>query len=465
MCPWRRCVLPALLSLTMLVASVLLAQLVEPGRHAVLFVVKALSSGIAGHVVATVLGVASGVVLGSVTYLLAADAERSAFQRLVGSLTYAAVVAAFAALSVFVGRDRLQGLRAWAGGEVRSTSAAELLVPRGFVGDVYHACNFAPTQIAVGPEGHLYATGFSAIPEAAVLGRGLVMRLARDAATGTIRETKVADLYRPMGLAWYGDDLFVSHAGTFVEANRGELKHVPTGAVTLLRDLDGDGVADYFHDVLPGLPGVWAPGDLHQNNGIAFDAEGYLYATVGVHGDRSPPLTDEEGTIVRCRSDGTERSVFARGFRNPFDLAFGPGGALFSTDNDANDLGAGDELNHVVAGGHYGYPYADGLTEHPAGTIPPLRVTTEGSYEGLAWTDAEALPAGYRNSLYVVHYGADELLQVSLEAAGDTYRASATVFAKVPGALDVTIDPQGVFYVSSFHRRCIYRIRYVGEGP
>jgi glucose/arabinose dehydrogenase len=49
--------------------------------------------------------------------------------------------------------------------------------------------------------------------------------------------------------------------------------------------------------------------------------------------------------------------IYARGLRNPFRMAFGPDGTLW-----AGDVGQGaiEEVNHIVAGGNYGWPVKEG---------------------------------------------------------------------------------------------------------
>lgn len=56
--------------------------------------------------------------------------------------------------------------------------------------------------------------------------------------------------------------------------------------------------------------------------------------------------------------------VYARGFRNAYDPAFAPNGALFVGDNGP-DADFPDELNWVVADGHYGFPWRFGNQDTP----------------------------------------------------------------------------------------------------
>jgi len=83
------------------------------------------------------------------------------------------------------------------------------------------------------------------------------------------------------------------------------------------------------------------------------------------------PSTDQVEGHLADYVPGTDVSVFAAGFRNPYDLVYTTEGRIYSTDNGPDtNLGeaatgpdtqdpspaADDELNHVVEGGYYGHP-------------------------------------------------------------------------------------------------------------
>jgi hypothetical protein len=55
--------------------------------------------------------------------------------------------------------------------------------------------------------------------------------------------------------------------------------------------------------------------------------------------------------------------VYARGVRNAYDLALAPTGQLFAVDNGP-DADYADELNLIVAGGHYGFPWRMGAEDN-----------------------------------------------------------------------------------------------------
>lgn len=99
-------------------------------------------------------------------------------------------------------------------------------------------------------------------------------------------------------------------------------------------------------------------------NGIGFGANGRLYVGVDVgltdgndHGpaSTSPYLYD----ILTFRANGTDRKVFAKGMRQPWQFAFRPGSnAPFVTDlgQDSGAKNPPDFVLHVHAGDNYGFP-------------------------------------------------------------------------------------------------------------
>jgi glucose/arabinose dehydrogenase len=73
------------------------------------------------------------------------------------------------------------------------------------------------------------------------------------------------------------------------------------------------------------------------------------------------------GAIMRVKLDGGPVELVAWGFRNPFGLAFDPGGQLWVTDNGYDErgsrgvFGSADWLYKVKQGAWYGWPdFADG---------------------------------------------------------------------------------------------------------
>lgn len=444
----------ALVSLAVVCGVLWLDAWISLGRNSALYVGRVLTSGDMHHLCAAGLGASLGTIPAIVPWqakLRKHVHATRAFQLLGAS----AVLATFFFLALLAAQDQIKPYIQRRGLGSIVSNPGSYSTPDGFDLDQYHDCGFYPVQLTVGPNGDLFASGYWG----AAFQDGVVAKIS-SSPTGSPSEMIIArNLGRPHGLAFHDGELYVSRCGQHVKAESGTLVGVPTGAVTWLRDVDGDGLIDYFSDILSDLPGAQGPDPLHQNNGIAFAPNGDLYVTVGAHADRAPATSALEGTILRVPFGSGTPEVFARGMRNPFDVVMGPNGHVFATDNDASDRRNGDEVNHIRENEHYGHPYADGAKPHPEGTVAPLAVTRSGTFEGLAYTASENLPEEYRNCLYVISYGSGEVIRIRLEKQGDTYHATTDVFARIPNALDIAIDADGVFYISCFADKKIYRLR------
>lgn len=156
----------------------------------------------------------------------------------------------------------------------------------------------------------------------------------------------VDGLDRPMGMVWVGQKLYVS----------------TRTQVSVFADADADGRGEREQVIVDELPGR----GMHHAAGLALGPDHRLYLGMGTRTNADlEGEADYNGTILSFGLDGAGLRVFARGFRNPFDLAFTPDGELFATDNAADPPAveaAVEELNHVVSGAHYGHPFV--LGEH-----------------------------------------------------------------------------------------------------
>jgi hypothetical protein len=294
---------------------------------------------------------------------------------------------------------------------------------------------------------------------------GAILRFHKDAETGELRRRTVVEsplVARCYGLAVHHADLYVSRSGFHPRSNMGQVEYESTGAVTVFKDLDADGYHEYAHDVITGLPGVRAPDTMQQNNGLVFAPDGRLFVTNASAADRTLDEHPWGGTILRYNADFTGPEVFARGFRNPWSITIGPDEAIFVTDSDV-DSNPGDEINHVVADGHYGHPFVipDEAQVEAVGFREPMYVgERETVFLGIVYATSPALPEAYRNCLYVTDFRRNRVLRLRLERTGDTYRVTDVApFATVPSPVDLAITPAGEFYVISRRAQKMFRIR------
>ncbi len=105
-------------------------------------------------------------------------------------------------------------------------------------------------------------------------------------------------------------------------------------------------------------------GENHWTKTVRIGPDGAMYVTVGSSCNVCEEEDERRAAMLRFPITGGEGVIFARGLRNAVGFDWQPGtGHLFATDNGRDLLGDDFppcELNLVVEGGDYGWPYANG---------------------------------------------------------------------------------------------------------
>ena len=330
--------------------------------------------------------------------------------------------------------------------------------PQNFTVELVAETEIVPIRVAVSDTGRIYVSGHIGI---AAQDGGVVELVSEN---GKTTEKKVAELLnRPYGLYAGEDYLLVSRSGQHTQWQDGKASHVSTGAVTRLSDTDGDGVMDYYHDVVSDLPGAKGPDPLHQNNDLVIGEDGAIYFTTANHTDSRPVADDKAGAILRAAGpDFNEVEVFASGLRNPFGIAFDAEGQLFVTDNDAQGglVGGnqGDKLLRVNRGDFFGHPFGDGNSDD----VKAAELRSSFALGGLTLASSDKLPDEYRNKLFLVVYGEGRIMMVEPTGEGEDATFQLKPFAIVPGAVDIAAAPDGSFYVAVYPDK-VMKIRYDGN--
>ncbi|MGN6416257.1 MAG: PQQ-dependent sugar dehydrogenase [Pseudobacter sp.] len=108
-------------------------------------------------------------------------------------------------------------------------------------------------------------------------------------------------------------------------------------------------------------------GGQHPNRTIEFGPDGYLYISVGTLCNDCKEADKETATILQVDTATWKRKIYASGLRNTIGFDFHPvTGALWGVDNGGDGKGnrwPPEEVNHIVEGGNYGYPFAYGKKE------------------------------------------------------------------------------------------------------
>jgi glucose/arabinose dehydrogenase len=312
----------------------------------------------------------------------------------------------------------------------------EIALPEGFSWSVFARSTEwdNPTVMAFGPGGRLFVGDINGD-----------LWVVEPAAGAEPRISKLDGGYQLLlGLAWRDGELFVASQGR-IEA---------------LRDANGDGRFEARRTVVEGLPAmVLRP---HSNNSISFGPDGRLYFGVGSTSDGELEQDPLAAAILSVNPDGSDLRVFARGFGNPFALAFNSQGELFGGDNSIRDQP--DEFNHIVAGEHYGFPYyfgdpPEGGATGALATFPPHSAPT-----GVSFYSGAQFPAEYRDNAFLTLWARGELqrIEVARTTAGGYLSRVTTFGSGFLYPIGAVTGPDGALYVADFGTSAIYRISYEG---
>ena len=282
------------------------------------------------------------------------------------------------------------------------------------------------------------------------------------------------------GLAWHGRDLWI--------ANSPDL--------TIVRDLDGDDEADEYVLVYTDLGNIE-----HALHGLNFAPDGKLYMSKGNSKGLNQPgriapqpfreLFDQpalpgspdlppsrtftkatyrktyqdpkddwgrHGGILRCDPDGGNLEIVARGFRNPWDIAFDSGFNWLGTDNDQSD---GDRIFMAFFDADFGWahkwsPHWTGAGHLP--TVPISGPVFTGSGTGIVFAEAPpALPPSFHGVWFINDY----LHRITfayrarwdgalIQPAGGKWEPFLRAGDALFNPVDIDLGPDGALYLTGW---------------
>lgn len=292
----------------------------------------------------------------------------------------------------------------------------EVTTPDGYCVGIVASHLSMPRGLAQLPNGDLLVTEMGGWTER----KGRLTRLARSA-SGSVAETLASGLDRPHGVA-IGPD------GRIYVGEVGSVKRVAPSRPGSIESAIADLPARQRHPLTT----------------FAFAPDGHLYINVGSSSDNCEASASDERTgalcpeargpdavgvvrVYRVSSTGAVSGgeVYARGLRNSVALAVHPSGTVLQAENsrDAIHLPLGlpnddalphDEINVLVAGRHYGWPYCydRGVSapEFPrydcAAMMRPARLLpAHAAPLGMAWWSGPKAPAAWRDWLVIAYHG------------------------------------------------------------
>ncbi len=346
----------------------------------------------------------------------------------------------------------------------------QLQLPEGFAIEVYAQGLTNPRMLAIGPDDTVYVTE----PEANTV------RALRDMdGDNVIDEAQVVASNFPVvhGIEFRENQVFLAGEKTIWVA-----------------DVAADGTFGEPTVIVDDLP----DGDQHGRHTIRFGSDGMLYVSIGSSCNACRETDPENATILRMNPDGSGREIFAAGLRNTLGWAWEPEtGELWGMDYGSDwrgDEQPPEELNNLVEGKNYGWPYCFGEQEVDAYlSYPPPGATPEqycantkapallyeahsapiamDFYEGTqfpeeyqgdafvamrgSWNRAE--PSGYK----VVRVAFENGRPTSIDdfVTGWLVEGGTSHFGRVAG---LAVAPDGALLISDDTNGVIYRVSHTG---
>lgn len=177
---------------------------------------------------------------------------------------------------------------------------------------------------------------------------GRILLLAHDADQDghpDAQRVLLEGLDRPHGIDIAGDWLYVAEGSAIGRVGF----DAATGRLT----------SEYRH-ILSDLPS----GGNHWSRTVRMGPDNLLYVTIGSSCNACEEKSPWRAAMLRFHPDGTGVEIHASGLRNSVGFDWAPwSGELYATDNGRDLLGDDFppcELNRIVAGGFYGWPYVNG---------------------------------------------------------------------------------------------------------
>jgi glucose/arabinose dehydrogenase len=233
--------------------------------------------------------------------------------------------------------------------------------------------------------------------------------LLRDADGDGVAELKTVflkNLHSPFGMALVGDMLYVANADAIVRFNYKE------GATEITE------AAQPVAPLPAGLNHHWTKNIIASQDGKK------LYATVGSNSNAAENGMEAEknrAAILEVELANGATRVFASGLRNPNGMAWNPQtGALWTVVNERDEIGSDlvpDYLTSVKEGGFYGWPYsyygknidARVKPQRPdlvdKAIVPDYALGAHVAALGLTFYEGSLLPAQYRNGAIIGNHG------------------------------------------------------------
>jgi len=263
------------------------------------------------------------------------------------------------------------------------------------------------------------------------------------------------DIRSPLGIAVLGDKVYISQSPNLTVYTKDADDNIVSKKTMLT------GWGGYDHD--------------HGLHAITFGHDGRLYFNSG---DQGFNYTDENGkqwvsssegpylagTALRMNPDGTDFTVLAHNFRNPYELAMDSFGTIWQTDND-DDGNQWTRVNYVMEGGNFGYwgpggrrwreDHGSHFHHELPGVVPDIARTGPGSPTGVIVYEGTLLPEKYRGNMIHSEPGKRHIFAFLLEPDGAGYKMETETLVSSDDPYfrpsDVTVAPDGSVFIADWY--------------
>ncbi|MBI2412359.1 MAG: PQQ-dependent sugar dehydrogenase [Deltaproteobacteria bacterium] len=284
-------------------------------------------------------------------------------------------------------RTRLQVPEKFRTGALKSER--HLFAPNGWNVSVFAGGLGGPRHMAMDEAGNIFVS---------ITSDGTVVALPDRDRDGVADEalTFAEGLNKPHGLAFRGGDLIVAE----------------TGRIVSLKDKDKDLKSDSKEIITEDIP----TGGGHSTRSIAISPSGDIFVSVGSSCNACVEKDKRRAAVLKV--EGMKTVLYATGLRNSVGIAMHPDtGDLWGADNGTDYLGDDlppEELNRIVEGNDYGWPYCYGekvpdpnmgSPERCKDTIPAvLGMQAHSAPLGIAFGKGLKSPR-FKDSLFIAFHG------------------------------------------------------------
>jgi quinoprotein glucose dehydrogenase len=258
-----------------------------------------------------------------------------------------------------------------------------------------------------------------------------------------------------------------------VLAWRGDVYATVAPDLWKLRDTNGDGVADKRESLAHGF-GLHIAYAGHDMHGLTLGPDGRVYWSIG---DKGTNVTSKEGkkffaphegAVLRCYPDGSGFEIFARGLRNPQEIAFDKYGNWFSVDNDSDQKGERERFLHITEGSDTGWrnyyqyrgsaynPWMEENISVPSGTYQPAYITpTNANYSdgpaGFAYNPGTALNPKYEDAFFMSEFPKGNVRSFKVKPKGATFEMTDEhIVYSGPMSVGINFGPDGALYAADW---------------